>query len=773
MPSVPSPVLRAMEGLAENSGRTIVVAGPPVSGKSAMLGEIRELVKGRNARVISLRGSYRNRSIPFGALDGLRETPEASLAPEGSAHEDAPEVLPVGVLPPAGYLPDRMPRSRRSRGERPRTSFLGQPIRARAANEGDPDAFWLELLSEFQGTSPHPVAILVEDGSLFDSESRDFVVSLSRRARFRPLLIAIALDTNVPGFVGWEEAFLGRGDVDWVRIAAPLADPREAHRLKALFDDVPSTTQRVVAYVGLLGGTVGEVVLSRVTRLSFTQLSEELLPATGVGLVKVHEGKVTIPHLAWVNLVGDLLPDAQRREMHLDIANALAALSPEPSLQRRIEVARHYLEWSPGPVALRHLLEAAELSLHLLAYDTAEELLGEAIGCLDALPAPERTTLEPELKLLHARALFPAGRLTEAETELREGVSLALKGGIAAEPLTDWIEPLIPDLRVVGPRPSLAAALADLVEQCHEARVVEVEVLLESLIAEFHYERGRPEEARAVAERAALLAGNLPESHLQATAMLAVALSQLEGSPKEQEHAARFLKAARALLARARRWELDHLAEDLEARLLESQGDSPRARILRERSLVGLQRQKLLPIEVYHELGIAENLMDSGTRRGIEAPLARARAIAEQLHLLPPSPALFRTWMLEGRRLASGESLDATRDRWTAIADAEGPHGIPRLRAEALVRLALLEWAAGRSDVAETYRGRLDAPDVRDALPSTVRDRIDRLKDWAPDSENGAGRLPPAPRPHVASEPERGEQRRVQPVGDRESPHEG
>jgi len=768
VPSLPSPVLRALEGLAERSGRTIVIAGPPASGKSALLGEIRELLKARHTRVIELRGSYRSRSIPFGGLDGLRSAPNGSDAEsEDGGGDEVGSVPAVTPMAPIGYLPDRMPRRGRSRGDRPRTSFLGQPIRGRSANEGNPDEFWHELLPEFRGPDPHPVAILVDDGALFDSESRDFIVSLSRRARLRPFVLALALDTTVPGFVPWEEAFLGRGDVDWVRIAQSEDDPRETHRLKALFDDLPSVSQRVVGYIGLLGGTVGEVVLSRVARLNFDQLAEAILPATGVGLVKVQDGKVTIPHLAWVGAVGHLLPESQRKEMHLEIANALAALSPEPNLQRRIEVARHFLAWYPGPMALRHLLEAAELSLHLLAFDTAEELFRDALSCLPSLAPAERRSLEPELKLLHARALFPAGRLSEAESALRDGTNGALQTGVEAETLAEWIEPLILDMRVVGPRPSLAMALNELVERCHDANRIEVEVLLEALIAEFHAERNRSEEARAESHRAALLARKLPEGHLQAIALLAVGLSRIEGTPEEQALAARFLRAARTLLGRSRRWELDHLAEDLEARLLELREERTPARMLRERSLSSLQRQKLLPIEIYHQLGIAEGQFDGGNATSAEAPLIRSAAIADALHLLPPSPALLRTWLLQGRQFAVGEFLDLARDRWTAIIDLEGALGIPRIRAEALFRLSLLERSSGRQDEAAELAARWNVPEVRALLPPSWGPLADRWEEWAPRSDHGGGPLPPPPPSERRERPEGRERRRKQPVQDR------
>lgn len=757
-----------MEGIAEGSGRTVAIVGPPMSGKSALLGELRRLLWAQGARVVDLRGSYRSRSVPYGALDGLRaETGAGSPTPDetpADAVEESPLAAPVAAIP---YLTERLPRSRRSRGERSRTTYLGQPVRARSANEGDPDAYWEEILPEMHGPRRHPVALLIDDGALFDSESREFVVALSKRARLRPFLIVIALDSSVPGFVTWEEAFLGRGDVDWVRFAEGRPDPREAHRLKALFDDLPSVSQRVAGYVALLGGNVGEVVLTRVSRLTFAPLAEAILPATGVGLLKATEGKILIPHPAWIPLTADLLPDRQRREMHLEIADALSALSPEPNLARRIEVARHYLAWFPGPMALRHLLEAAEISLQLLAFDSAEELLSDAIGCLQALPPAERDTIAPELRLLHARALFASGRVSEAEAEVREGLDGALRAGIATETLTEWVEPLLLTMRVVGPRPSLATTLLELIERCHDAEMVEVEVLFEALVAEFYSERGWSEKARAESHRAALLARRLPEGHLQALALLAVGISRIEGSPEEQEVGGRFLHAARLLLGRSRRWELEALAEELQARLLEARGEKQRARELRERSIPALRRARLTTVELYHQLGVAEVLLDRGPSKAVDQALERARTIVEILHLIPPSPALLRLWLLEGRQNALNDLRDAARDRWEAIIDEPGPTTLPRLLAEAAVRLALLEYPR-RPDRAEELVGRLKEPEIAAGLPPGSSSWIGELERLAPQSENGGSPLPPPPAGTKAASPERRERPRRQSVQNRQ-----
>lgn len=773
VPGLPTPVLRSLQGLAENSGRTLVVAGPPTSGKSRLIDELEGHLKNRSARIIRLRGSYRSRSIPYGSLDGLRSENggnRGSGAANGTEGLGADQDISVPISP-VPFLSERMPQGRRSRGERPRTTFLGQPVRGRSANEGDPDAFWLELQPEFVGPNAHPVAILIDDGALFDTESRDFIVSLSRRARFRPLLIAIALDTSVAGFATWEDGFLGRGDVDWIRIPHSLPDPREAHRLKAIYDDLPSVSQRMVGYIALLGGSVGEVVLSRVARLPFPQLAEAILPAAGAGLVKVQDGKVLLLHQAWVPLTEDLLPEKQRREMHLEIAEALSALSPEPNLNRRTEVARHYLAWFPGPMALRYLLEAAEISLELLEFDAAEELLDQAIGCLTSIPPAQRDPLAPELRLLHARALFACGRLTDAENEVREGLDGAIRGHVAADMVAEWIEPLLLTMRVIGPRPSLSTTILELIERCHDAELVEVEVLFEALVAEFHYERNLPEKARTESHRAALLARRLPGQHIQALALLAVGLSRIEGSTEEQELAERFLRAARLLLERTRRWELDALAEDLEARLLEVRGNFVKAREERERSIPTLQRAKLPMLEIYQQLGLVELLLNREAPRGVGPTLDRARTLTDLLHLLPPSPTLLKFWLLEGRSLAVNDSVEGARDRWQAIVDLPAVDTIPRIKAEALVRLALLEFAVGRRDRGMELVRRIASPEVRSALPGSWKDWVNDLERLAKASDFGGGPLPP-PAPLERRRESQGRERaRSNPVQDRQGAH--
>ncbi len=748
-----------------------MIEGPPTSGKSRLLREMRTAVAAQGGRVVELHGSYRGRGVPFSGLDGLRVTPGSPEEGGADAAGESDELLPRATDAPMAPVvsdPDATPRSRRVRAGRLRTTFLGQPVRSRSANEGDANAYWEELLPEFRGDDAHAVLIAIDDAALFDAESREFVVTLSQRARLRPLLIALTLDTAVPDSTLWQETLLGRRDVDWIRLTQSAIDPRETYRLKEQFDRLPPATQRITGFVALMGGEVNEAVLSRVCRLGFGRLAEALVPATQAGLVRAEDGNVTVARRAWVPIVPELLAEDVRRSIHLEIAEALSALSPGSDASREDEIAHHYLAAGPAPMAVAHLLEAADQSLRVYAFDSAAALLSDAVGCLGDIPPAERRTIEPEVRLLFARTLFYAGRTSEAEAQVREGFYGAIHADTSATDLAEWVEPLLLAMRVAGPRPSLTTTLVDLAERCHEARLTEVEVLLETLIADFYRDRNLLERARAEALRVAQLAHGLPERHLQALGLLTMAFAGVEGTPSEQDQAERYLRSSRYLLGSTRRRELDYIAGEYEARLSEARGEIDRARALREQSLAPLQRERLLSIELYHVLGLAEILIDRATPAAFEAHLARARTIVETLHLLPPSPGLLKLWLLEGRRLALAGDLDSAREFWLAIADLPPASAIPRLRAEAVARLALLDLSIEREGEAATLTALVRTPELATALPRNWVAWLPHLGELAPAIEHGGGRLVPRPSPPRR---EGAERRRGKPVRDRKDSH--
>ena len=735
-----SPVLRALTGLSDGSGRTLVVAGPPTSGKSKLLADIRSSLEAHGCEVHLLKGTYRDRDTPLALVAPLESVPEV---PEPEAVEPDHEADALDVdsepLPPSPYafVPEDAPAGRRSRaGERRKGVILGQTYvtRPRAAAAIDSATFWRDLAKRFRSGSG-PYAILVDDATFADGESREFLLYLSERARLRPVLLVLVLDTGVPAFRSWEERLLGRGDVDWVRILRGSPDPREVHRLREMFDKLPATARRVVGYTSLLGGAVSEVGLSRITRMSWPKLADALLPATEAGLVKVDGDRVTIPHTEWIDVVAELLGEHLRSEMHREIAEALAALNPEPSLQRRLELAGHYFEWYRGPMALRYLLETAELTERLSAYDTAEEVLAKALQCVPSLPAFDRPEAEAELRLFRARVLVVAGRLPDAERELREGITAALNGKITPERLEEWVEPLIPILRAVGPRPSLYSELVELAERCHDAGVTSVEVLFQYLIVELDVERGRFDKARAEAQRAGVNAKRLGPGPVQALALAALGISRLDGTGPEQELASKILKSASAMLRNARRYQLEQQVEETNIRPLEMRRERTNVLRVRERAVPVTVRMRALPIELNHQLGIAAQLLEGNPDARLDVALKRAREITELLHLLPPSPGLLRLWLAEGRRFALTQRLDAARDAWSAIVDLAPAQASPRIRTEAILRLAILEASDGHEEVASELLGRLKQPELARAM----------RPEWAEWAQQVHDRLGPTP----------------------------
>ena len=734
----PPAVRRALAGLVEGSGRTVVIAGPPLSGKSALLAEVRAQLDGQGVRIRDLRGAHRDREAPFALVAPL----ESGGAPTPPSRDDDSEPAASAVpMAAVGTFGEETGRSRRARGERQRGRIMGMTytVRSRGVSELDPAEYWSRLTEEFRSASPPREAILVEDATYSDNESRDYLLYLIERARFRPLLVILVLDAADPSYGAWEEKLLGRGDVDWVHRTAPAEDAREAARFQRTFEDLPPGSQRIVALTGLLGGSAAEVALSRVSRLPFRQLADALAPAIEARLMKVDSGRVSLLHAAWISVLPEVLTDHDLREMHHEIAEALEALHPEPTLARRIELADHYFRWEPGATALRYLLEAAELSERLSAYDTAVELLDKALQCLDALPAAERPIAEVELRLLRARGLLFTGRGHDAEIDVHEGVTLALDRDVPSELLEDWLEPLVPVLMAVGPRPSLATEIGELADRCERAGRLAPAVLLTAVRIGYDVERGRQADAQRDSRAAGHLARRLEKGPAQAVALLAVAAARMDADPVERSLMEKFVEHADDLLNSARRAGLQQFGVAIQARFLTLRGEREQALALHLRAVTTLQRLRLHPIELFHQLDILELLLDSKVDERVPKVIKRARELVEQMHLMPPALGLYRFWVLEGRQLAAIPDLAGARDRFSAVADRDPATVAPPLFRDACLRLASLELSEGREEVARRYFDRaalVGAPAATwDEWRSTDEKPVPGANEWTEEGE--------------------------------------
>lgn len=699
---LPSAVLRALAGLPDGSGRTLVIAGPPFAGKSHLIEEIRSRAQAAGYSTTLLRGVYRERESAFGLVLPLEAsapgTPDEAASEEPTGSEGAGfEGMPYVASE------DAAGRSRRGRGARQRGSVLGMAytVRTRGVHEVDVAEWWRQFVDALREGAQQARVILVEEAIYADPESRDFLLHLVDRARLRPLLIVLALDTSDPGYSVWEEKLLGRVDVDWLRVAASREDPREASRFRRAWEELPESAQRAVALVALLGGTTSEVTLSRVSRRSFGELASDLLPAVESRVVRIEAGQISLRHLGWASVVPELWPSAGVREMHREIAEALEALHREPTLARRRELADHYFRWEAGPTALRYLLEAAEIADRVADYDAAAELTERGLACIGALPAPDRSAAEVELRAIHARSLFLSGRSEEGCAELADAVHRALERGVAAESVEEWLEPLVIPLLLTGARPSLETTLGELADRCEAVQYRGAAVLLSSVVAALEVERGRVARARQAARRAGHLARGIEAGPAQALALLAVAVSHLGGEPREREIAGRFLSAARRAFAASRRPDLQQLAEELRIEQLVLAGRPDEALRARQQSLPLLQRLRIPGIELFQQLGLAQLLLDTRPDRRVAKALERAAELIGHLHLSPPSPPLLRYWVLEARWLESVPDLDGARERLLAVADRE-PSGTPRpMLDEANLRLGELELRDGHEPSAQ------------------------------------------------------------------------
>ncbi len=749
MDELPGGLLRALQAIQDGSGRTLVITGPEASGKTELLEVLAARLEAAGVRVQPLTASYRERNTPYAAV-----APLASGPPPPADNEDADSESVADSTVTLGYVPPVSGPARRSRGERQRANVLGVQfaVRARGVEHVSAPEYWESLCQGFARTKGYRVAVTLEDGTFADDESRDLLLYLSQRARLRPFLLALVLDSSAPGFVAWEERLLGRADVDWVRTTGSRIDPREAARVKRAVDDLRPATRRLLLYTALLGGSVTEAQLARVARCTFQELGEALLPATEARLVRLEGGKVVIPHPAWVRHLPEMVPPAEQRRMHGEIAEALEAMHPEPTLALRRQLSEHQYAADAGPMALRYLLESAELAARLHAYDEVDGLLAKSLACVASLPVGDRAAAEAELRLFRARGLFLSGRAGEAERELDAGLALALSGTIAGARLDEWVEPILPALQAVGPRPSLMTSLGELVDRVGPAGAPTVAAMLQVLLTEAELLRGRPTSGRLESHRTGQMAWKRPEAPLEALALLAVGVAQMEGSAHERTIADRFLQSAAIAFAGLRRPELEQMAIEYRSRLLRLQGNRDAALAIHMRAIPVLQRLGLPTLEASHELGVAELLFETVPDARALRALKRGRELIELLRLTPPAPSVLRLWVLEGRQAAYANDPEGARERWSAAADRLGPPVLGRVRAEAVLRLAALELLHGRSDVAEETFTRPELDELYPLGKPAWSEWSTALRALAASAHSGAGPIgtlafPPTPRP--------------------------
>ncbi len=721
MPQPPA-FLRAYAGLDARSGRTIALAGPPTSGKSARIAEFREELERRGVIILATEGSYRDREVDYGALASLASQLAEKLESDGGA---VPSLLPGGFSDFLGG--EGMPAMGGRRRARAGRIGAGPGPRAGSGGFESMTTVWTTLSERFRSGNPIRLALLVEEATLLDSASRTLLLQLSRLARRRPFLLVLELDSSLPSFSQWEEELLGRADVDWIRLGHTHADARETERLEEILASLSETTRRLVGFVALLDGSTSEVVLARIARRRTSELNEVLRPALSANLLKPSDGRLSVAHDAWVDHLIESIPDAERREMHRIVAEGLEALSPEPNLQRRFQIADHFYLAEPGPLALRHLVEAAHLSERIMAFDAAETAIAKAIDCIPSAPDPALMEQAIELRLERAHLLACAGRPDEAEQETRAAIEGAVAHRLPESRMEELLLTLDQVVYTLGPRSSLRQLLSEAADGFENLKWAGPEAVTRTLLAYLELLAARISDAEAEVSKAHRLAEGPEHEVARIAALLFDALIQLWNADHAAPELPRSLDAIRHLLRGSHLTELDILSTVVEARWTELQQGREAGRAVTQRGLIVAERTGTLWLELHLQSQQVELLLAEGMVEAVLSPLRRCQYLVETLHLMPPSPALFRLWGFEARLAQLQGRIEEAREDWLDILAHAGYCRLPRTRAQALFRLARLNFQMGSFDRSRRRLEQLQAEGLEPYLPVRLAGELPAL----------------------------------------------
>lgn len=600
-------------------------------------------------------------------------------------------------------------------------------------------AVWTAFTERFRSGNPVALAVLVDNATLLDPASRALLLQLSRLARRRPFLLVLELDSSLPSFSQWEEDLLGRADVDWIRMAHPHADVRETDRVQEIMATLPAETQRLVGFVALLDGSTSEVVLARISQRRTSEIQELALPALSANLLKRGEGRIAVAHESWVDHLVESLPEETRREMHRIVAEGLEALSPEPNLQRRFQIADHFFRAEPGPLALRHLVEAAHLAERVLAFDLAEAALAKSIECIPPAPDPALAELAVELRLQQAKILAFAGRPAESEQMLQQAVDAAMNGPLRENRLEELLLMMTQVVFSLGPREVLRTVLADAAEQFQRRRWSGAAAIARTLLA-YHELLGA---RRAAAESEVAKAYALSERPGSDVARMAVllfdAMVQLWTNDRPPPSVPRSLETVREMLRGSHLTDLDLLATSVEARWALAQEGASAALQVAGRGLIVAERTGTLWLELHLQTQRVAILLRGETPAAAKSSLERCQFLVETLHIVPPGPALFRVWGFEAQTAQRAGRFEEAREVWLDVLAHSGYSHLARTRALTLLRLAQLDVAMQTLDRARERLDQIRTEGLGPLLPAPLQRDLGRLEESVPLSGTAPG----------------------------------
>jgi DNA-binding CsgD family transcriptional regulator len=194
--------------------------------------------------------------------------------------------------------------------------------------------------------------------------------------------------------------------------------------IRAQLAQLDQPTRDVLAAMAVWGTEVGAGDLGSVLPGHADGLDELLTRAVASGLVRRDPaGTVGFSHDVFREVTYDELAEAQRRDLHRQVAGALTAAGYRPSL-----IADHLLR-AAGPdadPALATALHDAVQATRGYAPEVTADLLDDAT----ALHGPD---VPDQLLLDHVDALFHQGRCRAAETLIRERIMTVTDPAVAAQ----------------------------------------------------------------------------------------------------------------------------------------------------------------------------------------------------------------------------------------------------------------------------------------------------------------------------------------------------
>jgi DNA-binding CsgD family transcriptional regulator len=194
--------------------------------------------------------------------------------------------------------------------------------------------------------------------------------------------------------------------------------------IRAQLAQLDQPTRDVLAAMAVWGTEVGVGDLGSVLPGYANKLDELLTRAVASGLVRRDPaGTVGFSHDVFREVTYDELAEAQRRDLHRQVAGALTAAGYRPSL-----IADHLLR-AAGPDADPALATALHDAVHATR-GYAPEVTADLLDDAAALHGPD---VPDQLLLDHVDALFHQGRCRAAETLIRERIMTVTDPAVAAQ----------------------------------------------------------------------------------------------------------------------------------------------------------------------------------------------------------------------------------------------------------------------------------------------------------------------------------------------------